>query len=187
MNTEQTAHETTTPGTAIAPNPLPAIGARCAETVRTMPRPLRLVSAGAVLCVVGGLMPWGYLHTDGTVEATSRSTGSTLLLVLLGAGIVWIATAIVGGAGTRGRLIGLAAMVAVTDFLAVGGWAMLSQLPKSASDTTGLSNALGIHDTATASPGFGLVLYAAGAIVVTVGTIWIGRAQRRAVSGQDAA
>jgi hypothetical protein len=73
--------------TRAAANPLPAIGQRCVETVRTMPRPLRLVSTGAGLCAFGALMPWGYLHSDGAVAATPRTTAGT---VAMGIGSLWI-------------------------------------------------------------------------------------------------
>jgi hypothetical protein len=60
---------------------------------------------------------------------------------------------------------------------------MVSQLARSNSDpTASIDDVLGIHDHVTASAGFGLVVWTAGAAVMVLGTLWIWRTQCRAAA-----
>jgi hypothetical protein len=183
MNTDHATIDSTTSAASELPqtNPLPAIGQRCAETVRTMPRPLRLLSAGAGLCAFGSLMPWGYLHSSGSVAATQRTSAGTLALLVMSAAVVWAAFPAMHGVLARKRLGLLAGLVGLTGVFTLGGWVMVSQLAKSTPDPTASLNAmLGIHEHATASPGFGLVLWTAGTAAMALGSLWIWRSQRHA-------
>jgi len=171
---------TTTPAAPTFPS-VSTISERVFGTMRSMSQPVRWIVAGPTLTALGSLLPWGYLHTSYGTEATSRTAGATLALLLAAASLVWVALPAVTGRLSNHRRAGLKGVAGLHACIAFGGWAMLSQLARTSHDQnlSGISSMLGPPDKVSASPGFGLMLYSAGVVAMVIGVFAVWRAERQ--------
>lgn len=152
--------------------------ASVATFFRSMPKAMRMIYVGGAVMVVATRMPYGVVSYDGdSAEATFTSTAAAVVPLLV-AVIAWLCVPAVAGRLTTGRRIGIGTTIAALGLMIAGGFAQLPQLAKSAEFLPELDDLLGTKPP-TASPGVGLILLAAGLVVVAVGFLRLRNAPTR--------
>jgi len=155
-----------------------ATSATVATFFRSMPKAMRMIYVGGAVMVVATRMPYGVVSYDGdTAEATFTSTAAAVIPLLVVV-VAWLCVPAVAGRLTKRRRIGIGTTIAALGLIIVGGFAQLPQLAKSAEFLPELDDLLGTKPP-TASPGVGLILLAAGLVVVAIGFFRLRNASTR--------
>jgi hypothetical protein len=169
----------------VASAPAPGIPTKGFEGVRARLSSAGLLFGGFVIAAIALFLPWATVSVDSplggnlyAVDASPFKGGWNFLILLVIAGGAWLAWPTISGSHMSvKRLSGLTAVVGVQIVcLLIGlvGYANGVAEKGKAAAATG-EELSGLH----VSIGFGLVLYAAAVVAITVGAVrvWLGRSR----------
>jgi len=119
--------------------------------------------AGAVLVLIGTLLPWARHSVDGyTTVLSDPGGGSVIVFLVLAIAVVAAGWPLLTGGLSKRRLIGTSMAAGLLALFAVTNWSDLNSVHKQAAR---LGGGLG---TVSVSAGSGLALYTVGVVVLCV-------------------
>jgi hypothetical protein len=119
--------------------------------------------AGAVLVLIGTLLPWARQSVDGyATVSTNPGGGSVIVFLVLAIAVVAAGWPLLTGGLPKRRLIGTSVAAGFLALFAVTNWSNLNTVQKQAA---GLGGGL---ETVRVSAGSGLALYTVGVVVLCV-------------------
>ena len=131
-----------------------------------------LLCGGAAAIVIGSLLPWVAVSSDGIgIPISSSPPGSApLVLMALGAGALGFGWPVIRSKLSKRRLVGLAVVAGVLSIFVVTNWNDLSHLEQQAKSA---------QSVIQVSAGSGLFLYTAGVVAMWVCVVRVSLSRRR--------